>query len=161
MGTSHKAECFYLASSFFSLHLPLTIMSLCGCLLRLFPKSSSSDSKRVNEHIPLPVMSSESVQTHPDQGRQPVPTTKIDNTQDPRDYQGALSQGILRCERSAHALILDLKEAIARVASTGWTGFKALLNVLHKVSGAFPPLDATVGGLVALIDVYDVRIWLT
>lgn len=50
----------------------------------------------------------------------------------------------------------DIGAIISRVAATSWNGFKVLLNVLHEASGSFPPLDATVGGLLALIEVYDV-----
>ncbi|VDC01785.1 unnamed protein product [Peniophora sp. CBMAI 1063] len=49
----------------------------------------------------------------------------------------------------------DFEIALGRLASTSWNGFKVLIKVLHEASGAFPPLDATVGGLVALLDIYD------
>ncbi|VDB96258.1 unnamed protein product [Peniophora sp. CBMAI 1063] len=50
---------------------------------------------------------------------------------------------------------LDLEATMRNAASITWSGFKAVLNVLHSMAGAFPPLDATVGGLVAIIDLYD------
>ena len=40
---------------------------------------------------------------------------------------------------------------------TGWAGTKLLLDLLKESSDIFPPLKCAVGGLVALIDVYEVR----
>ncbi|KZV70150.1 hypothetical protein PENSPDRAFT_752835 [Peniophora sp. CONT] len=46
-------------------------------------------------------------------------------------------------------------DAMSNVASMTWSGFKTLLNVLHSAAGASAPLDAAVGGIVALVDLYD------
>ena len=51
----------------------------------------------------------------------------------------------------------DLRIGIRRAAKTGWAGTKLLLDLLKESSDVFPPLKAAVGGLVALIDVYEVR----
>ncbi|KZV61784.1 hypothetical protein PENSPDRAFT_759197 [Peniophora sp. CONT] len=48
-----------------------------------------------------------------------------------------------------------LKVGFRRAAQTGWNGTKLLLGVLKDSSDVFPPLKATVGGLVALIDIYE------
>ncbi|VDC01190.1 unnamed protein product [Peniophora sp. CBMAI 1063] len=49
----------------------------------------------------------------------------------------------------------DEPHDFASIASASWSGFKLFLSVVREVAGAFPPLDATVGGLIALISIYD------
>ncbi|KZV60585.1 hypothetical protein PENSPDRAFT_659473 [Peniophora sp. CONT] len=49
----------------------------------------------------------------------------------------------------------DLETVIKRYANTSWAGFKLLLKVLKESSDGLTPLKATVGGLVALIEIYD------
>ncbi|KZV59559.1 hypothetical protein PENSPDRAFT_695034 [Peniophora sp. CONT] len=50
---------------------------------------------------------------------------------------------------------LPAKPFIKRYANTSWAGFKLLLKVLKESSDGLTPLKATVGGLVALIEIYD------
>jgi len=44
--------------------------------------------------------------------------------------------------------------------STGWAALKAALKIVEKVSGALPPLQMAVGGLLVVIEHIDVRITL-
>ena len=50
----------------------------------------------------------------------------------------------------------DLKKGVRRAARTGWNGMRVLLGVLKETSDVFPPLKAAVGGLLALLDIYEV-----
>ena len=52
---------------------------------------------------------------------------------------------------------IDINAAIKRYdLKSGWNGLKLLLRVLENSADAFGPLKSTVGGVVALIDIYDV-----
>ncbi|VDB84206.1 unnamed protein product [Peniophora sp. CBMAI 1063] len=48
-----------------------------------------------------------------------------------------------------------LRIGCRRAAKTGWVGTRLLLDLLKESSDVFPPLKSVVGGLVALIDVYE------
>jgi hypothetical protein len=43
------------------------------------------------------------------------------------------------------------------VASIGFQGFKTALTMIREAAGAFPPLKSVTGGLLALIDIVEVR----
>ena len=43
-------------------------------------------------------------------------------------------------------------------AEKAWNGLKAILPVVEKVSVVFPPLQSAVGGLIAVITKFEVRI---
>ena len=59
---------------------------------------------------------------------------------------------------AASLSLADLKKGIRRASRTGWNGMRVLLGVLKETSDVFPPLKAAVGGLLALLDLYEVRI---
>lgn len=52
----------------------------------------------------------------------------------------------------------EVESAVKPHTRVGWEGLKVLLNVLKESSDALAPLKATVGGIVAIIKVYDVRV---
>jgi len=43
-------------------------------------------------------------------------------------------------------------------AEKAWNGLKAILPIVEKVSVAFPPLQSAIGGFIAVISKFDVRI---
>jgi len=54
--------------------------------------------------------------------------------------------------------LLNLETENLTPAEKAWNGLKTILPVVEKVSVVFPPLQSAVGGLIAVITKFEVRI---
>jgi hypothetical protein len=114
---------------------------------------SPSPNPRPSSPLPSPAESSPA--PHPDPSRSLHTVAELSPSL-PTPYQSLLPSS----PSPEHPAPSSRTEKMKEWGSTGWAALKAALKIVEKVSGALPPLQMAVGGLLVVIEHIDVRITL-
>jgi hypothetical protein len=96
---------------------------------------------------PLPAPAESSPAPHPDPSRSLHTVTALSSPL-PNPYQLLLPSS----PSPEHPALFSRTEKVKELGSTGWAALKAALKIVEKVSGALPPLQMAVGGLLVVIE---------